>query len=350
MEMKRFVFRCPIFCRIIFAALVCATTPARGENPNDLPKGVEVKNYTGWDESVFFRATGKPIQAVMVPAIGGRIVHYSLNGENIIFENAAAQGKTLANSKGEFWTGGYQCDVGPELHDLPGHEKLWVGPHRWRAGKNSVQVYSESDANLGVQIEKEFVLAPDSGELGITQRLRNTSEKDVSYCLWDRTLCAGGGFAFFSLNKKSRFKSGWSIRKKIDGKYIYDGDSPEAAQVQILDGVLVAETKGEPTKVGADSDAGWIAYARGKLLFVKFFPYFPKGDYSDGGNSVELYFDQRVAELEPLSPEIKLDAGQNYSFPEKWILIPLEKEITTFEQARKLVKKIPRSPFRKTFK
>ena len=31
--------------------------------------------------------------------------------------------------------------------------------------------------------------------------------------------------------------------------------------------------------MGADSDAGWIAYMRGRLLFVKYYPYFPNGAY-----------------------------------------------------------------------
>jgi hypothetical protein len=80
---------------------------------------------------------------------------------------------------------------------------------------------------------------------------------------------------------------------------------------------------------------------------VKYFPYSPKGDYSDGGNSVELYFDKSVGELEPLSPEVTLKPGESYSFPEKWTLIELNDEVTTFEEARKLVKKVPPSPFKR---
>jgi hypothetical protein len=81
-------------------------------------------------------------------------------------------------------------------------------------------------------------------------------------------------------------------------------------------------------------------------LLVKFFPYFPKGDYTDGGNSVELYFDQSVAELEPLSPEVKLKPGAIYTFPEQWVLLELKKPVSTFEQARSLARQVPRSPFR----
>ena len=134
-------------------------------------------------------------------------------------------------------------------------------------------------------------------------------------------------------------------------EYRYESDKPGDPRVRIIDGVLVAQAKALPDtremKVGADSDAGWIAYARGKILFVKYFPVFATGNYSDGGNTVEFYCSERVAELEPLSPEITLKSGENYTFPEKWTLIELEKEVTGYEQARALVKRIPPSPFAK---
>jgi hypothetical protein len=170
--------------------------------------------------------------------------------------------------------------------------------------------------------------------------MKNISDKRVSFCLWDRTLCRGGGFAFFPLKQASRFKAGWSIRRTVQGKYVYDGAKPSSPQVKILDGILVVETKGEATKIGADSGAGWIAYVKGRLLFVKHFPYFERGNYSDGGNSVELYWDERVAELEPLSPEDSLTPGNSYSFPEKWSLTLLNEDVTTHEQARALVARI----------
>jgi hypothetical protein len=122
---------------------------------------------------------------------------------------------------------------------------------------------------------------------------------------------------------------------------------PEHPAVKVIDGVLVAKAGGPPSKLGADADAGWIAYARGRQLLVKFYPYFPDGRYSDGGNSVELYFDPKVCELEPLSPEVALKPGEEYAFPERWVLIPLEREIATHEEARDLVKKIPANPFKK---
>ncbi|MGZ5566378.1 MAG: hypothetical protein ACXWKG_05120 [Limisphaerales bacterium] len=312
-----------------------------------LPRGVEAKQYTGWEECVFLNASETPVQAIVVPAIGGRIINFSYDNDNILFENAASAGRTVADNKGPFWASGYQCDIGPEIIHIPPHDQLWIGPNTWKALHDyNVSLSSQTDSNLGVAIDKQIVMAPDTGELGIVQRLRNESGSAKSYCLWDRSLCKGGGFAFFPLNKRSHFKSGWSVRARIENNYVYDSENPSLPQVHILNGVLVTETFGEPSKIGADSDAGWIAYVRGKLLFVKYFPFNRKGSYTDGGNSVEVYFDQRVAEIEPLSPETKLEPGQNFSFPEKWVLIPLKKEVTTVQQARELVKRIPPSPFK----
>jgi hypothetical protein len=309
---------------------------------------VMMENYGGWPDCLVMR--GGDCKAIVVPAVGGRVLSYAVNGENILFENPEAAGRTLLTSSNGFWAGGYQCDIGPEVRGIPKHEWLWNGPWNWRVpGPFSVHTFSDPARAVGVRLDKEFVIDPDSGDLGVTQRLRNVVTSDVSFCLWDRTLCKGGGFAMFPLNRKSRFRAGWSIRRGSAGSFNYDGDKPSDARVRILDGVLVAQAKSLPgareLKVGADSDAGWIAYVRGKVLFVKYFPVFPRGNYSDGGNSVEFYCSERVAELEPLSPEVSLKPGGNYSFPEKWTLIELAEEVTTYNQARALVKRIARSPF-----
>ncbi len=332
---------------LLAAVAVAAQPPATAaETSHVQKKGVSVQTHRGWDECLLMEASG--VQAIVAPAVGGRIIQYSVGGENIIFENPASFGKTLGSSAANFWVGGYQCDIGPELRGLANHEALWMGLYHWQIPKDfTTKVSSERDLNVGVQMEKEIIIEPGTGDLGITQTMRNVSDKEVAYCFWDRTLCKNDGFAFFPLNKKSRFKAGWSLRRTVDGRFVYDGAAPESPKVKIIKGVLVARCEGPATKVGADSDAGWIAYARGRLLFVKYFPYVPGGNYSDGGNSVELYFDESVAELEPLSPEVRLHPKEAYAFPEKWTLIELKEEVLTFEQARAVLKEIPPSPFKR---
>ena len=308
--------------------------------------GVRTETFLGWENSLVL--SGGDCRAMIVPGIGGRIAHYSLNGDNVIYQEPGSGGKTLATLPDGFQAGGYQCDLGPELRVVSDHKRLWLGPYAWQpAGVNGVALQSEPDSGVGVQMEKEIVLDPDTGELGLSQRMKNVSAAETSYCLWDRTLCKGGGFALLPLSKKSRFKDGWSIHSQAEGRYVSGSNKTTDPRLKAIDGVLIIEAKGPPLKVGTDSDAGWIAYTVGRLLFIKFFPGARKASYTDGGNTVEFYCDERLAELEPLSPEVKLPPGQTYSFPEKWGLSDLERTVLSAAEARALVKRLPRSPFQK---
>ena len=303
--------------------------------------------YRGWFGTLTLAAESVDAKVIVVPEVGGRIVHYSLDDENILWEPEGVEGKTLETGLVGLGAGGHQCDIGPEIRGIPSHPLLWGGPYQSTTTKDfTVRVTSAPDPAVGLQMSRDVILDPETGDLGITQRMKNVSDQETAFCLWDRTLAKGGGFAFFPLNKKSRFPAKWSLRRQVDGKYVYDGKKPESPQVKILKNVLVARCEGPPTKIGADSDAGWLAYVRGRLLLVKYFAYVPGGNYTDGGNSVEVYFNEKFGELEPLSPEARLKPGQDYFFLEKWTLIKLERDVRTHEEARALVKLIPSSPNR----
>jgi hypothetical protein len=299
-------------------------------------------DYKGW-EQFRLEAGGAKTVAMIIPTVGGRIVSYG-SGENILFDNPDYRGKSLENTApDELAQGytGYNVDLGPELRGIPRHLGLWMGKVVVTSIPGGARLVSSHDPAVGMIVIKEIRIDAKTGALDVTQIMRNTSEKEQSYCLWDRTLCRGGGYALIPLNPKSRRPGRWSAAR--DGKYVPAGHTG----VDVLEDVLVAKAEGPSYKLGADSDAGWIAYARGRQLLVKFFPYFPAGKYTDGGNSVELYFDPKVCELEPLSPEVSLKPGEEYAFPEKWVLIPLEREVASREEARRLVSKIPANPFRK---
>lgn len=320
--------------------LGCVSTPGPGGEP---PRKLA---YGGWAEAYAVEAPRAKVAIIAVPPAGGRIVSYALEGENILFENPDYLGKTLANTPSrELAQGyiGYNIDLGPELRRLPDHLRLWMGPYTGTAAGASLLLTSESDPAVSIRIEKRLTVDPESGALGLVQTMTNVGSAPKAFCLWDRTLCQGGGFALVPLAPQSRFKGGWSLLK--DG--VYSGDSPAHPRVTLMDGILVAHAGGSSAKLGVDSRAGWIAYVRGHLLFVKYFPVFPEGPYTDGGNSVEVYFDPKVCELEPLSPERTLEPGQAYSFPERWMILRLDREVTDAVQARALVSRIPPSPWAK---
>lgn len=287
--------------------------------------------YRGWGGSI--ELTAGDHRLIVVPELGGRILHYSFEGGDILFENKGNDGKRYSRIKNWFPAGGYQLDIGPELGNPPGHNELWLGEEKVsQAGPGRLRLTSPDSPGAGVRLEKDIMLRPD-GVLEVNQRMTNVSGKAVSYCLWDRTLTKSGGILVARVNPKSRYRAGWSL---FDGKRKqYLGDSPSLPNADVIDGMLVVSSPPEKgwVKIGLDSDGGWVAYVWKGLLFVKTFPYSAKGPYTDGGNSLEVFMNKDVTELEPLSPEVKLAPGESYEFPETWILTPLDREVSTRAQA-----------------
>ena len=89
---------------ILLCALVAFFPLGRAaDKSGTLPEGVKVKTYFGWPNCLVLEAADPEVRAIVAPAVGGRIVHYSHKGNNIIFENPASEGKTLANTKDGGW-------------------------------------------------------------------------------------------------------------------------------------------------------------------------------------------------------------------------------------------------------
>lgn len=331
----------PISPTLVAGALAAFCLSASAQSPQaPLPPDVQQKPYGGWPGALFLTASKPGVQAVIVPADGGRIARYALGGENVLFEQPGAEGKTLASEKNWFMVGGYQLDIGPETRGIPAHLPLWLGDYAWHTPRRAtVRVTSPPDAETGGRLEKEISLDPQTGVLHLQQRLLNVSAQPITYCLWDRTLCRGGGFVFAALNPRGRFPAGWAMPVKG----VYDGTHPASPNVDTLDSILMIHAEGQGAKIGLDTQSGWIAYALGRQLFVKRFPVEPSGNYSDGGCTVEVYFNTEKAELEALSPEVTLTPGQTISLPETWHLTTLAAEVTTPAQARALIPQVLRA-------
>ena len=277
------------------------------------------------------QAPAAKVTAVAAPDLGGRIISYQVDGEEILAKDR-----------------GFQLDIGPEMRQIPAHPAIWSWEYAATTlGTTALRLTSQVDGALGLRVVKEVGIQPGNGALEIVGKMLNVSAKDTSYCFWDRTLCVGGGWTLLPINRSSRFAAGWvKGRRKGPNLWDYDGDKPSHPNIQVMDGVLVVKTGGPEQKVGTDAMDGWIAYARGRRLFVKFYPCYPAGNYTDGGMTLAHYFRENVAELEPLSPEVTLKPGQEYIFPQMWAVITLDREVTSFAEARALVPKIPPSPFK----
>ncbi len=338
--------------RVLFLALTLLTglagRVASGQEVvgDNWLRGLVLSDYHGWSNCLAIQDTKNDYQVVIAPGVGGRMVQYSHKRVNILYLNPQARGLDLFKTGQEFFVGGYQCDIGPEIHGVPSRPLLSVGTNEWRAPRDyTVETASSADLAIGIRILKSYTMNVDNGEMGLLQRMINVSDRQVRNCIWDRTACLGGGILMVPLNKKSRFQQRWALKKHFKGQYFYDGDEVKGPTAEIHDDVLFVETQEGKFKIGADSSAGWVAYAHGRLLFIKFFPHYPNNEYTDGGNTVEFAWDGTVTEISALSPTMPLNPGQHFDFPERWSLTMLKRKVDSFRDARKLLKQIPPNPF-----
>jgi len=309
------------------ALLSCAGAAAppvriRLEGPPELP-------------FLVLEAPGPGIRAVVSPGSAGRIVRFTKEGTDLLHQPPDGR------------PGGYALDVGPEPRtvSLP-HPEVSRQPYEWaKMGDLGITLTSAPCPSLGLRVYRQVSMDAATGALGVVARMKNVSGTEQSWCFWDRTLARGGGFTLMPLNPRSRFKAGWVLGKRASRRpWDYDGDHPAHENCRVLDGVLVVRSRGPEQKVGADSDQGWIGYVLGDLLFVKYFAYDPRGNYTDGGLSVAHYFNETFAELEPIGPEVVLPPGGESVFAERWTLRRLDRPVETFEEARAAAATVPPSP------
>lgn len=311
-----------------------------------LPAGVNQGPALGWTNALSLRDDHGKVMAVVVPDIGGRVVQYSRGGVNALLENPDSNGKTLAQFPGGFWVGGYQCDFGPGLLGRPERQAVWLGPHDSVAPRDqTVETASPLDLATGLRLLKSFTLDPDTGALGVMQRMVNASPNASRHSLHDRTLCPAGGFFLLPLPKQSRHRAGWAVLRLTETGSAFDGEQPASPNVAVFGDLLVAQAAGAPGKLGSDTDGGWVAYVRGRLLFVKHFQTWRGAAYAGAGHTVEFSWNDQMAALELFSPLTTVQPGQAFDFPELWQLIELKTAVTSFEDARMALKKIPPSPF-----
>lgn len=311
-----------------------------------LPAGVNQGEFLGWTNALSLRDDHGKVMAVVVPEVGGRVVQYSRGGVNALLENPDSNGKTLVQFPGGFWVGGYQCDFGSGLLGLPERRTAWLGPHEFVAPRDqTVETASPLDVVTGLRLLKSFTLDPDTGALGVVQRMVNGSPNPSRHCLHDRTLCPAGGFVLFRLPKQSRHRAGWSLLRATESGSFFDGGQPASPNVRVFGDLLVAQAEGAPGKLGSDTDAGWVAYACGRLLFVKYFQTWRGAAYPGAGHTVEFSWNNKMAALELMSPLASLQPGQAFDFPELWQLVELKEEVASFDDARAAAKKVPPSPF-----
>jgi hypothetical protein len=137
---------------ILRASLICAAMVL------DVQAEVRACRFDNQDNCL--ELSNESTRIVIVPANGGRIVHYSSdNGPN-------------------FFAGGCQIDIGPELDYPPRHQQLWAGPYVATVlGSLSVRLTSPAHEATGVQLGKVVTLDQLGAGVTLCQTMKNVGPR-----------------------------------------------------------------------------------------------------------------------------------------------------------------------------
>jgi hypothetical protein len=221
----------------------------------------------------------------------------------------------------------------------PYGEYLLLGGHRlWHAPESLPRSYIPDTGGLtveelpggmrlsrppeiltGIAKALEVRLDPQRPALTLRHTLRNDGAWPVELAPWAVTQLPLGGTAVLPLPSSpldpqgllpDRQLSFWPYTSLQDPRLIF---TDEAILVR-------AAARLPPIKIGAPGLAGWLAFWRAGVLFVKRFEHQTGATYPDQGSSAELYCGDRFIELESLGPLARLEPGQSVDHLETWEL------------------------------
>ncbi len=294
--------------------------------------------YKGWNSLSLDNGL---IESHVVPALGGRLMQFSLQGHDFLFVNSALESLYPERIPGKPWMnfGGEKVWPSPQGWDGEGY---WPGPpdhildegaYECNTENNPITLISPVDKRTGLQIQRKFKVNPDEATIDITATFTNKIDKEIRWSVWP--VCQ------VAVDEQAVDQSQIVCPAKKD----YKGN----AQYKVLHGLannpqyqcdeagnLVVTYRYIVGKVGTDSADGWIAYVNrssGKVLVMNF-------DVADGAEypdntSIQVWTqgegatysrgrvnihkpDRKVnppyIEMEILSPVVMLTPGASYDF------------------------------------
>ena len=294
-------------------------------------------DYQGWKA---LRMQNGLVEVVCVPAIGGRIMSYSMAGHNALWNNPEEYGKTYPAAK---------TDADRKWHNFGGY-KVWPAPQsEWKGPPDPVgsplegavweakitqasgayaeiTMTSPMDKSVtGLQMTRRVRLYAGTTKVQVRETFKNVSDKPVKWSIWEVTQLPGILEKDKEFSPESKVYIPLNPDSKMQGGFVHLVETPKDTEQfkPIADGKVVETTYQHlMDKIGADSNGGWAAAVDGVAGFamVKRFEIEKGGDYPDKGSTVENWTNPDLAyqELEVLSPIHDIAPGKEVSFEESW--------------------------------
>lgn len=274
---------------------------------------IERRDFHGWSNCFWF--SNGTIELMATSEVGPRILQFSFVGERNLL---ALFEEHLGQQGGDRWRiyGGHRLWHSPEDRVrtyVPDNDPVHV-----EEVPNGLRLRQPVEVPTGIEKSIEIVLDPGLARVRVVHTLKNTNLWAIELAAWALTVMDRGGFAITPLPRRhhpdfllpNRSLSLWPYTDMQDDRYIWGKDH-----------VLVRQNADKgPTKIGVNNDEEWLAYYLEPFLFVKRFSYQEGRSYPDFQSSVEIYTNQRMLEVETLSPLTRLEPGEELVHEEIWEL------------------------------
>lgn len=274
---------------------------------------IKKREYKGWKNCI--EMNNEIVELIATTDVGPRIISFKfLDGENMFCEFEEQVGTT--NS--EEWNiyGGHRLWHSPEAK--PRTYELDNTKIKWRKKKNSIILTQPIEPLTNIKKEIEIIIDADNAKVTITHRLTNAGPWMIELSVWAITVMAAGGREIVPQTTKNtellpnRMLSLWPYTKLNDNrvtwgdKYIFLDQDVKAAG---------------PFKFGMPNEDGWAAYINKGCAFLKQYKHIDNVEYPDySASSYETYTNERMLEMETLSPLVILDTEETIDHTEIWTL------------------------------
>jgi len=239
------------------------------------------------------------------PNLGGRITRFAAAGDDVLMPLSDLG--SWVNGGSTFWTSP-QASWGwppPDAVDRAAYRATLEG--------NSI-VLTSAEARVGaatVVVEKRFWAESADEALGIAYTVTNVGD-EVTLAGWEISRVAANGVTFYTGSPpRALGTSNLPSTEEASGAFWMD----HAAQ----------SAEG---KLGADGDAGFIAYASDRLLFVKTFDDVKDADVASGEAELELYVKPgEYVEVEQQSRVRMLAPGESLKYVLHWYVRAMDPSV-----------------------
>lgn len=276
----------------------------------------------------------------VLPVAGGRILSVGFRGQETLWRNADLIDDALQPVRGHAVepTSGSMADwhnyggdktwpapqgwSGPQEWAGPPDPVLDSGAYSWRKREHetgiTIELTSGDDPRTGLRIARELTLRDGEASYELSLRAQNTSERTVSWALWNVTQRRAGepgrGGVWVGVEPGEL-----ELVELVPGTGV-----PAAERSADIVHVPHQDVVG---KLGFPTAAGWLAHAAHGSTTTQAFRVDRDLPYPDGGSRVEVWMEHpldaplehlgglqpsaRIVEIEVLGPRAELDPGQS---------------------------------------